>query len=82
MTNAKLIDSLRNVYGEKADCYHCHSNVGCYGTACMEYLCNQAADALEAAEAEKVRLNTKCADLQSQINSMGSEIEELLPKEG
>lgn len=82
MTNAKLIDSLRNVYGEKADCDHCHSNAGCYGTACMEYLCNQAADALESAEAEKVRLNTKCADLQSQINSMGIEIEELLPKEG
>ena len=40
------------------------------------------ADALEAAEKRVEELNTKCADLQSQINSMESEIEELLPKEG
>jgi len=43
---------------------------------------DDAADALEAAENRIVELNTKCADLQSQINSMGSEIEELMPKEG
>lgn len=42
----------------------------------------RAADALEAAEKRIAELNTKCADLQSQINSMENEIEELLPKEG
>ena len=41
-----------------------------------------AADALEAAEKRIAELNTKCADLQSQINSMENEIEELIPKEG
>jgi uncharacterized Zn-finger protein len=43
---------------------------------------NAAADALEAADKRIAELNTKCADQQSQINSMESEIEELLPKEG
>lgn len=42
-----LVDSLRSVYGEKADCYHCHSTAGCYGSACMEHLCHVAADAIE-----------------------------------
>ena len=59
MTNEELIDSLRNVYGEKADCYHCHSKMGCYGTACMEYLCHAAADALEAAEKRIAELMAK-----------------------
>ena len=45
-------------------------------------LLSDAADALEAADAKIVKLNTKCADQQSQINSMENEIEELLPKEG
>lgn len=63
---------------------------------CKADLMRSAADALEAAEAyeeawskkcerrEKkiVELNTKCADLQSLINSMETEIEELMPKEG
>lgn len=65
MTNAELIDSLRNVYGEKADCYHCHSNMGCYGTACMEYLCHDAADALEAAELRIAELEDEIKNLEN-----------------
>lgn len=45
-------------------------------------LLHDAADALEAAEKKIVELNTKCANLQSQINSMENEIEELMPKRG
>lgn len=69
MNNAELITALRVEPFE----------VGSFGLA---RIINQAADALEAAEKRIAELNTKCADLQSQINSMGSEIEELLPKEG
>ena len=43
---------------------------------------NRAADALEAAEKRIVELNAKCANLQSQINEMENEIEELMPKRG
>lgn len=70
MTNVELINELRY-------CFATHK------TAIPWYVwCDCAADALEAAEKRIAELNTKCADLQSHINSMESEIEELLPKEG
>ena len=85
MTNAELIDSLRNVYGEKADCYHCHSTVGCYGTACMEYLCHAAADALEAAE-KRIAILEEERDLErfAAKNYLDKidELEAQIPKEG
>jgi len=84
MANAELIDSLRNVYGEKADCYHCHSTMGCYGTACMEYLCHAAADALEADEKLIVELvkniehwKKDVIKLRSQLQKIKSQIYDL-----
>lgn len=71
MTNAELIMSLR----------YCFEKKTVLGVPWYVW-CDRAADALEAAEKRIVKLNTKCADLQSHINSMESEIEELLPKEG
>lgn len=83
MTNAELIDSLRNVYGEKADCYHCHSNMGCYGSACMEYLCHAAADALEEAEKRIADLETALAACRARRSEKRiAELEAQLPKEG
>lgn len=85
MTNAELIDSLKNVYGEKADCYHCHSTAGCYGTACMEYLCHAAADALEAAE-KRIAIVEEERDLErfAAKNYLDKidELEAQIPKEG
>ena len=76
MTNEERIKALRIC----ADCTDLQ-----YGTGrerCTISLMRAAADALEAAEKRIAELNTKCADLQSQINSMENEIEELIPKEG
>lgn len=81
--NAELIKALRHCAkgGDIAKrCLPC----GYYDREpwCESALATDAADALEAADAKIVKLNTKCADLQSQIYSMENEIEELLPKEG
>lgn len=82
MTNAELIAALR--YCPSHGCGRCVA-LGANGR-CTAHgvvgLMNQAADIIEAQAKRIAELNTKCADLQSQINSMGSEIEELLPKEG
>jgi hypothetical protein len=81
MTNEELIKALRKCGKQSPDrCWDCEY----YDREpwCESALANDAADALETAEQRIVELNTKCADLQSQINSMESEIEELLPKEG
>lgn len=82
MNNAELIKALR--YCPSHGCGRCvalDANGACTGHGVVGIM-NSAADALEAAEKRIVELNTKCADLQSHINSMESEIEELLPKEG
>lgn len=50
--------------------------------SCLDQMLTDAADLIEAQAKRIAELNTKCADLQSQINSMESEIEELMPKEG
>ena len=82
----ELIDALQCTrhFALYQDCYekNCYANSG-KGLYCnIPKLMADAADALEAADAKIVKLNTKCADLQSQINSMENEIEELMPKEG
>jgi hypothetical protein len=71
MNNAELIDSLRNVCGEKADCYHCHSKAGCYGTACMEYLCHDAADLIEAQQKALDECAKQLADMAAQMPKEG-----------
>lgn len=69
MNNAELINRLRDV-----PCW-------AIGTETEEVMYD-AADLIEAQAKRIEELNTKCDDLQSHINSMESEIEELLPKEG
>lgn len=87
MTNAELIKGLRwcadeSICCDDFSCEKCPYFDEKKDSCSVDEILHAAADALEAAEAEKVRLNTKCADLQSQINSMENEIEELLPKDG
>ena len=79
MNNAELIKQLRGCKDIEF-CNECPRMPNGIIEPCG--IKDDAADALETAEQRIVELNTKCADLQSQINSMESEIEELLPKEG
>ena len=90
MTNAELITTLRWCGGEDErhemcvdETYRCPMwNEDRITDECKAELMTAAADALEAADKRIAELNTKCADLQSQINSMENEIEELIPKDG
>ena len=77
MTNAELIAALKD-----AGLYIDYVAPRCYASIKAVKAIREAADALEAADKRIAELNTKCADLQSQINSMENEIEELIPKEG
>lgn len=79
MTNEELIKQLRGCKDIEF-CNECPRMPNGIIEPCG--IKDDAADALEAAENRIAELNTKCADLQSQINSMENEIEELLPKEG
>ena len=82
----ELIEALQcaSHFALYQDCYERN----CYANSGKELYCNipklmaDAADALEAAEKRIVELNAKCANLQSQINEMENEIEELMPKRG
>ena len=79
MTNAELIKALRC----EKDCDDCAYHTDNAWSRCDELgMRCDAADELEAADKRIAELNTKCADLQSQINSMENEIEELIPKDG
>ncbi len=88
MENTEIIKALRlcaksgNIidYCELGDDNGCLYSDNCGD--CIDNLLRAAADALEAAEKRIVELNTKCANLQSQINEMENEIEELMPKRG
>lgn len=87
MNNEELIKALRYCKEHErcdndssAECPYEHHWTD--GEDCQNLLLADAADALEAAEQRIAVLNTKCANLQSQINSMENEIEELMPKEG
>ena len=87
MTNAKMIDGLRWCADESICCDDFSGEKCPYfdekkDSCSVDEILHAAADALEAQAKRIEELNTKCADLQSQINSMESEIEELLPKEG
>ena len=76
MTNAELIEAIR----ENEECNNCE--LWKHGECNERKMSIAASDALEAADKRIAELNTKCADLQSQINSMENEIEELIPKDG
>ena len=85
--NADLINALRYCAEHEGCDYYIakdcpREDTWVCGADCEQILMRDAADALEAAEKRIAELNTKCADLQSQINSMENEIEELIPKEG
>lgn len=67
----ELIDALRRLYTVQDT-----DNIEDWVYGSQQAMCDAAA-ALEAADAKIVKLNTKCADLQSQINAMENEIEEL-----
>ena len=79
MNNAELIKQLRGCKDIEF-CNECPRMPNGIIEPCG--IKDAAADLIEAQAKRIEELNTKCADLQSQINSMESEIEELLPKEG
>lgn len=80
MENTEIIKALRCCASPDTPCKGLCSYHGV--ESCLSKKDLDAADALEAAEKRIVELNAKCANLQSQINEMENEIEELMPKRG
>ena len=85
MTNAELIYNLRYCFEKRKTVVGVPWYVWCDRAAdAIQTLCDELATyhAKSVTDDKRIaELNTKCADLQSQINSMENEIEELLPKE-